>query len=163
MWNYNNRVLPLSAETCYFTKPSQKNDQKLLFSGDKGEGHDGGSKEGGFVSSLFNHNPEIPRLNLTNAEPQKEAVFSAKTFAETGVHPYISKTLADLGMEKLTLVQSKAIPVVLSGKDALIKSQTGSGKTLAYAVPILHKLQVRFIFISSVTVAIDLTVLNIKV
>lgn len=39
--------------------------------------------------------------------------------------------------------QSKAIPVVLSGKDALIKSQTGSGKTLAYAVPILHKLQVQ--------------------
>ena len=45
-------------------------------------------------------------------------------------------------METLTLVQSKAIPVILGGKDALIKSQTGSGKTLAYAVPILHKLQV---------------------
>ncbi len=44
-------------------------------------------------------------------------------------------------METLTLVQSKAIPVILGGKDALIKSQTGSGKTLAYAVPILHKLQ----------------------
>ena len=56
-------------------------------------GHDGGhgSKDGGFVSSLFNHNPEIPKLNLTNAEPQKEDVFSVKTFAETGVHPYISK------------------------------------------------------------------------
>ena len=45
-------------------------------------------------------------------------------------------------MDTLTLVQSKAIPVILGGKDALIKSQTGSGKTLAYAVPILHKLQV---------------------
>ena len=43
--------------------------------------------------------------------------------------------------------QSKAIPVVLSGKDALIKSQTGSGKTLAYAVPILHKLQVQFLML----------------
>jgi len=115
----------------------------FLTPGDKHheDGYEGGSREGGFVSSLFNHNPEIPKLNLTNAEPQKEDVFSAKTFAETGVHPYISKALSDVSMETLTLVQSKAIPVILGGKDALIKSQTGSGKTLAYAVPILHKLQ----------------------
>ena len=117
----------------------------LCISGEKHEGHDGGAKKDGYVSSLFNHNPEIPKLNLTNAEPQTEAVFSLKTFADTGVHPYISKALTDQGMETLTLVQSKAIPVVLSGTDALIKSQTGSGKTLAYAVPILHKLQVRFL------------------
>ena len=58
---------------------------------------------------------------------------------------FSSKALLEQGMEALTLVQSKAIPVVLSGKDALIKSQTGSGKTLAYAVPILHKLQVRIL------------------
>lgn len=94
-----------------------------------------------FVSSLFNHNPEIPKLNLTFPEPLREDIFSAKTFSETGVHPYIAKALHDQKMESLTLVQSKAIPVVLSGKDALIKSQTGSGKTLAYAVPILHRLQ----------------------
>ena len=40
-------------------------------------------------------------------------------------------------------LQLKAIPTVLAGKDALIKSQTGSGKTLAYALPIIHKLQER--------------------
>ena len=50
-------------------------------------------------------------------------------------------------MLKLYIPQSKAIPVVLSGKDALIKSQTGSGKTLAYAVPILHKLQVQVLML----------------
>jgi hypothetical protein len=67
-----------------------------FFSDEKheGEGHEGG-KDSGFVSSLFNHNPEIPKLDLTKAEPQKEDVFSAKTFAETGVHPYISKALLE--------------------------------------------------------------------
>ena len=112
------------------------------------DGHGGGGGGGGtdgFVSSLFNNNPEIPRLDLTNAAPQQEDVFSLRTFSDTGVHPYIAKALLEQGMEALTLVQSKAIPVVLSGKDALIKSQTGSGKTLAYAVPILHKLQVLFL------------------
>lgn len=32
--------------------------------------------------------------------------------------------------------------MILSGKDALIRSQTGSGKTLAYALPIVEALQV---------------------
>lgn len=41
---------------------------------------------------------------------------------------------------KLTTVQQKAIPQILSGKDVLVRSQTGSGKTLAYALPIVEKL-----------------------
>ena len=118
----------------------------LTFLPEDGHSHGGGAGGGGgtegYVSSLFNHNPEIPRLELTSAAPKKEDVFSLRTFSDTGVHPYLSKALLEQGMETLTLVQSKAIPVVLSGKDALIKSQTGSGKTLAYAVPIIHRLQV---------------------
>lgn len=42
---------------------------------------------------------------------------------------------------KMTTVQQKAIPIILSGKDALVRSQTGSGKTLAYALPIVESLQ----------------------
>jgi len=30
---------------------------------------------------------------LTGIEPRKEEIFSAKTFAETGIHPYIVKSL----------------------------------------------------------------------
>lgn len=41
----------------------------------------------------------------------------------------------------MTTVQQKAIPIILSGKDSLIRSQTGSGKTLAYALPIVEALQ----------------------
>jgi superfamily II DNA/RNA helicase len=48
------------------------------------------------------------------------------------------KNLADLGITKLTTIQAKALPVILGGKDALVKSQTGSGKTLTYAVPIIQ-------------------------
>lgn len=45
---------------------------------------------------------------------------------------------------RMTIVQQKAIPWILSGKDILIRSQTGSGKTLAYALPVvelLHKIR----------------------
>jgi ATP-dependent RNA helicase DDX31/DBP7 len=41
----------------------------------------------------------------------------------------------------MTEIQRRTIPVLLSGKDALVRSQTGSGKTLAYSVPILQALQ----------------------
>jgi len=48
------------------------------------------------------------------------------------------KNLADLAITKLTTIQARALPVILGGKDALVKSQTGSGKTLTYAVPIMQ-------------------------
>uniref|UniRef100_A0A3P9MHP0 ATP-dependent RNA helicase n=1 Tax=Oryzias latipes TaxID=8090 RepID=A0A3P9MHP0_ORYLA len=38
-------------------------------------------------------------------------------------------------------VQKQTIPVLQSGRDALVRSQTGSGKTLSYAVPLVQSLQ----------------------
>ena len=35
------------------------------------------------------------------------------------------KNLADLGITTLTTIQSKALPIIMAEKDALIKSQTG--------------------------------------
>ena len=94
-----------------------------------------------FISSLFNNNPEVPKLQLSNEGPKaKEQVFSDKNLLEGGVHPFIAQTLTNLGMESLTLVQSLSLPVISTGFDCLIKSQTGSGKTLAYAIPMLQKL-----------------------
>jgi superfamily II DNA/RNA helicase len=53
----------------------------------------------------------------------------------------VSNLDQNLGLQKLTNVQHKALPVILSGKDVLVRSQTGSGKTLAYALPIVEALQ----------------------
>ena len=111
--------------------------------GENGEDHGHGKKEQleNVISSLFKHNPDIPHLESGEVNPVSEAVFSGSGFDANELHPYLVKNLGDFGIEKMTTVQSLAIPVVLAGKDALIKSQTGSGKTLAYALPILHKLQ----------------------
>ena len=48
--------------------------------------------------------------------------------------------LTELNMTTLTNIQSKALPVIMAGKDVLVKSQTGSGKTLTYVLPILQQL-----------------------
>ncbi|KAI0238174.1 putative ATP-dependent RNA helicase DDX31 [Lamellibrachia satsuma] len=75
-------------------------------------------------SSLFTNNPDIP---------------SIQSFTQ-----YIVSNLeGKMELTEMTSVQQKAIPVLLQGHDAMIKSQTGSGKTLSYAVPVVQNLQAR--------------------
>jgi ATP-dependent RNA helicase DDX56/DBP9 len=49
------------------------------------------------------------------------------------------RALADLKFAHPTLVQAKAIPLLLAGKDVLARARTGSGKTGAYAIPAIQK------------------------
>lgn len=53
----------------------------------------------------------------------------------------LCRALADTGYSSTTLIQSKAIPPILDGKDVLGCARTGTGKTGAFAIPILQKLQ----------------------
>jgi ATP-dependent RNA helicase DDX56/DBP9 len=39
-----------------------------------------------------------------------------------------------------TLLQERAIPLILDGKDVVAKGRTGSGKTGAFAIPIIQRL-----------------------
>lgn len=56
-----------------------------------------------------------------------------------GLDRRLIKAVARLGYVYPTLVQSKAIPLALEGKDLLVRARTGSGKTAAFALPALHK------------------------
>jgi ATP-dependent RNA helicase DDX31/DBP7 len=46
-----------------------------------------------------------------------------------------------MGHSRPTIVQQKAVPLALGGRDVMVKSETGSGKTLTYLLPILNQLQ----------------------
>ncbi|KAJ3859571.1 ATP-dependent RNA helicase dbp9 [Lentinula novae-zelandiae] len=50
------------------------------------------------------------------------------------------RALADMGFARPTLVQSKAIPLALEGRDILARARTGSGKTAAYCIPVVQKI-----------------------
>lgn len=70
------------------------------------------------------------------------------TFASLGLDPRLLQGIAKQNFKTPTLVQSKAIPLALNGRDVLARAKTGSGKTAAYLLPILHSIlkrkQVRF-------------------
>lgn len=65
-------------------------------------------------------------------------------FSTLGLSDASNKGLESMGLEKMTEIQEKAIPLLLAGKDVLGAAHTGSGKTLAFLVPsmeMLHRLK----------------------
>lgn len=61
-------------------------------------------------------------------------------FHEMGLDDRILEAIARLGWEEPTLIQEKAIPYMLEGKDLLARARTGSGKTGAFVIPAVQKI-----------------------
>uniref|UniRef100_A0A671TPT9 ATP-dependent RNA helicase n=1 Tax=Sparus aurata TaxID=8175 RepID=A0A671TPT9_SPAAU len=94
------------------------------------------------TSSLFKHNPEIPEIQRPAVSQVNEKIFTSDSFSELDLHPHLVATLNKvLNVSMVTNVQKQTIPALLSGRDAVVRSQTGSGKTLSYAVPVVQSLQ----------------------
>ena len=72
--------------------------------------------------------------------PGKEAVLFMTSFTSLGITQPILRALADYGYETPTVIQEKAIPAGIAGRDVLGSAQTGTGKTCAFGVPILQRL-----------------------
>lgn len=60
------------------------------------------------------------------------------TFAGLGLDSRLLQGIAKQNFQTPTLVQSKAIPLALEGRDVLARAKTGSGKTAAYLLPIIN-------------------------
>uniref|UniRef100_A0A8C7CMS1 ATP-dependent RNA helicase n=1 Tax=Oncorhynchus kisutch TaxID=8019 RepID=A0A8C7CMS1_ONCKI len=94
------------------------------------------------TSSLFRNNPDIPDIHRPAVTQLKEKVFTSDSFAELDLHPHlINRHILYTNAVFLGSVQKETIPVLLSGQDAVVRSQTGSGKTLAYGIPLVQSLQ----------------------
>ncbi|PLX16951.1 MAG: DEAD/DEAH box helicase [Marinilabiliales bacterium] len=64
-----------------------------------------------------------------------------ESFESLKLSRYLNNAIIDLGFDKPTPIQSRAFPVILSGKDMVGIAQTGTGKTFAYLLPLLHELK----------------------
>lgn len=63
-----------------------------------------------------------------------------KHFTDLGLSQPLIEALKKQGIDTPTEIQEHLIPLILSGKDVIGRSETGSGKTLAYLLPIFERL-----------------------
>lgn len=68
------------------------------------------------------------------------------------------QAIAELGWKEPTPIQEKAIPLLLQGKDLLVRARTGSGKTGAFLIPIIQK-----ILLSKQVIVLKFTYLRILI
>ncbi|WP_140938624.1 DEAD/DEAH box helicase [Sphingobacterium lumbrici] len=62
-------------------------------------------------------------------------------FLELGIRHEVVNAITELGFEKPSEIQEKAIPVLLTGNDDFVGlAQTGTGKTAAFGLPLLEQL-----------------------
>src|SRR4051812_31888055 len=75
----------------------------------------------------------------------------SNSFSSFDLDARLLRALAKLNFTNPTLIQTKAIPLALSGKDILARARTGSGKTAAYCLPVIHKIlaakEVRYLLV----------------
>ena len=65
-----------------------------------------------------------------------------KTFEDLGLSDKTIEILKKRGYEKPTVIQARAIPLLLEGKKDIVgQSQTGTGKTASFALPILERIK----------------------
>ncbi len=62
------------------------------------------------------------------------------SFDSLGLSAELLRAISEQGYTAPTPVQSKAIPVILEGKDVLAGAQTGTGKTAGFTLPLLQRL-----------------------
>jgi len=60
------------------------------------------------------------------------------SFKSLGLSDALLKAIEEKGYTEPSVIQSKAIPLVLEGKDVLASAQTGTGKTAGFTLPILQ-------------------------
>jgi ATP-dependent RNA helicase DeaD len=61
-------------------------------------------------------------------------------FASLGLPGPLMAAVSEVGYEKPSPIQAKAIPLLLAGTDLLGQAQTGTGKTAAFALPLLARI-----------------------
>ena len=82
---------------------------------------------------------EVTDLN----ENRKIETTKESPFDQFGLSAELLKAVKEVGYETPSPIQLKTIPVLLSGKDIVGQAQTGTGKTAAFALPTLHKIDVK--------------------
>ncbi len=100
----------------------------------------GGSRFGG-KRGFSGDSIDINRF-INKAEPLSltEVFEPEHAFEDLELHNTLKQAIKSRGFITPTLIQDKAIPVVLEGKDVIGLADTGTGKTATFLIPMLNKI-----------------------
>ncbi len=62
-------------------------------------------------------------------------------FSDFNLSKAVLRGLQEMGFEEPTPVQSRAIPVLLAGRDVVAQAMTGTGKTAAFGIPLVEAIE----------------------
>ncbi len=92
--------------------------------------------------SVLSRSTGLQAILPKDQEQDKSSLYFDKkvSFANMGLDRRLFKAVARTGYIYPSLVQTQTIPLILEGKDVLVKARTGTGKTAAYVLPLLHQI-----------------------
>ncbi len=70
--------------------------------------------------------------------PGSEIFDQTTSFAQLGLRNSVLKGIEAMGFKQPTSIQSRLIPVIVSGRDVIGQAKTGTGKTAAFGLPLFH-------------------------
>mmetsp|Transcript_17377 Transcript_17377/g.32956 ORF Transcript_17377/g.32956 Transcript_17377/m.32956 type:complete len:925 (+) Transcript_17377:131-2905(+) len=87
-------------------------------------------REAAKAAKYFDHSQSSDKFRDDNVE----------VFAQLNLSRPLLRGVASVGFVTPTPIQTRVIPVVLSGRDVCASAQTGSGKTAAFLLPIMERI-----------------------
>ncbi len=79
-------------------------------------------------------------LNRGTGREDSESYLSETLFSDFNLDGKLKRNIAEHGYTHATLIQEKAIPPLLEGKDVIGIANTGTGKTAAFLIPLVNKI-----------------------
>jgi len=75
-----------------------------------------------------------------------------QAFGDIKLSKQVLQALSEMGFEEPSPIQKEAIPIALEEVDIIGQAQTGTGKTAAFAIPIVEKVNPKFLAVQALIV-----------
>ena len=78
--------------------------------------------------------------DLSSLDPSLQSPAIQYDFTSLSLHANTQRAITSMGFTRMTEIQARTIPALLSGHDIIAQAKTGSGKTLAFLIPAVELL-----------------------
>jgi len=79
------------------------------------------------------------KVDIVN-KSQAKVPESQEKFERLNLSPFLLDNIAQIGYDRLTIIQRHVIPIIQNRINLMACSQTGSGKTASFLIPIIQDL-----------------------